>query len=450
MTLGFALAARFSLEGSLGELVARFFSSLFDGRFDSLDCAVWGAVILGLTCGMLGSFIVLRKQSLLGDAIGHAVLPGVCLGFLAAGGRSVPLLLLGAMLSGILAAVLIAVLERTTRLKSAECMGLIFTAFYGIGIVLLKWVQQESLPGSSGLDKLILGGQIAAISRADVIAMAIVMVISILAVVVFWRWLALSSFDEEFAACIGLRVQWIHYLLTTLLTVAIVISIQAVGVVLVSAMLITPAATAYLMTDRLYRMVVLGAVFGVIAGLAGAFFSFLDNDAPSGAFMVLAASLLFGVMFLLSPRHGLLPRVYRLWERRRRTAAENLLRTLYLMFEQRPSPDRRFGVHDVAGVRMESPALVRRHARIAARRGWVDPGSPDPIILTDAGLEEARRIVRNHRLWELFLTQEAKLAADHVHADAEYIEHILPRDVLRQLEQMLDQPTADPHGKPIP
>ena len=444
------LAARFSLEGSTLELIRRFLGGLVDGRFDSLDCAVWGAAVLGVTCGMLGSFIVLRRQSLLGDAIGHSVLPGVCLGFLAAGQRSIPMLVIGAMVAGLLATLLIALIQRTTKLKSGESMGLVFTGFYGLGIVLLKKVQDQAIPGASGLDKLILGGQIAALSTADLVAMVIVAVIAIGAVVVFWRPLAASSFDEEFAVGVGIPARGVHYLLMVLLTVAIVISIQAVGVALVSAMLVTPAATAYLLTDRLHRMVVLGAIFGAVAGLVGAFFSFLDNDAPSGAFMVLAASLIFGAAFLVAPRYGVLPRVMRRWEQRRRTQAENLMRTLFVIMERRGTDDRRFGVHDVAAQRQESPATVKQLARLATRRGWLDRHSRDPIILTDLGLEEARRIVRNHRLWELFLTQEAKLAADHVHADAEYIEHVLPQAVLRRLEQMLDQPVQDPHGRPIP
>jgi manganese/zinc/iron transport system permease protein len=173
--------------------------------------------------------------------------------------------------------------------------------------------------------------------------------------------------------------------------------------------------------------------------------------------MVLAAGLLFGMAFLLSPRHGLIPRVRRVWDRRRRTQAENLIRALYLMMEKRAGgarvaddADRRFGVGVVAANRQVPPAAVHRSRKLAAARGWLRADSADPMILTDDGLAEARRVVRNHRLWELFLTQEAKLGTDHVHADAEEIEHVLPRDVLARLEQMLEYPTADPHGKPIP
>ncbi|MGH7214150.1 MAG: metal ABC transporter permease [Tepidisphaeraceae bacterium] len=445
----YPIAARFSTDLSWTEQVGRFTSALFDGRIDGNDLVVYAAILLGVTCGLLGCFIVLRRQSLLGDAIGHAVLPGVCLGFFFAGARSTPALLLGALVAGLLAAAMISVLQRTTNLKAGECMGVVFTGFYGLGIVLLKFLQHREYAGQAGLDKFLFG-QIVGINGTDVLYMLVICGSTIAAIIVFWRRLAVSSFDESFAFSIGLPVRAIHYFLTGLLTVAIVISIQAVGVVLVAAMLVTPAATAYLLTDRLHRMAMLSAIFGATAGVMGAFFSLLGSDMPTGAFMVLGASTLFALAFFLSPRHGLLPRVIRLWQRKRKTQAENLLRTLYLMMETRGTDDRRFGVHDVAAKRQESAGHVRKLWRMAAGRGWVDPHSRDPIIMTEVGLDEARRVVRNHRLWELFLTQEAHLASDHVHADAEYIEHVLPRDVLRRLEEMLDQTRVDPHGKPIP
>ena len=466
------LAAQFESADARLQQVARFFGELFDGVVGTTDLVVWGAILLGVTCGVLGCFIVLRRQSLLGDAIGHSVLPGVCLGFLVAGGRSTPALLFGALLFGLLAAMLIGLLRRTTQLKTGECTGVVFTGFYGLGIVLLKFIQnprnadhflvrwgliRDFNSGQAGLDKFLFG-QIVGISPSDVLFMAVIAAVSIAVVAVFWRKLAAWSFDEEFAFSLGFPVKVIDYLVTTLMTVAIVISIQAVGVVLVAAMLVTPAATAYLLTDRLHRMVLMSGGFGATAGVMGAFLSLLGKDLPTGSLMVLSASLLFLLAFLMSPRHGLFPRLARLWERRRRTQAENLLRTLYIITEKRHggavSPgdpiDRRFGVDDVAARRQETPAHVRKLGRLAGGYGWVERHSPDPMLLTDEGLAEARRVVRNHRLWELFLTQEARLASDHVHADAERIEHVLPRDVLRRLEQMLDNPVADPHGRPIP
>jgi ABC-type Mn2+/Zn2+ transport system permease subunit/Mn-dependent DtxR family transcriptional regulator len=446
------LAARFSaLEGSWEQLRGTV-SRLFDSRIEGVDCVVWAAVLLGVVCGVLGCFIVLRRQSLLGDAIGHSVLPGVCLGFILGGGRSTPALLAGALVAGLLATWMIAVLQRTTRLKSGECMVVVFTGFYGLGIMLLVRAGRAQ-GGSAGLERFLFG-QIAGISLADVGYIAGVTVLTLGAVVVLWRKLAAWCFDEGFAHGVGTPTRTIELVMTVLLTLAIVISIQAVGVVLVAALLVTPAATAYLLTDRLHRMVLLAALFGAGAGLVGVFTSLglssATRDMPTGATIVLTAGVVFGLAFLFSPRHGVLPRLARLWERRRRTGAENLLKTLYAIMENRVTDDRRFGVSDVASARQESAAHVRTLAKVARRRGWLERAGDDPLVLTDDGLTEARHVVRNHRLWELFLTQEAKLAADHVHADAEYIEHVLPRDVIARLEQMLDHPRADPHGRVIP
>ncbi|HEX8914421.1 MAG TPA: iron chelate uptake ABC transporter family permease subunit [Humisphaera sp.] len=453
------LAAGFGSGGAWYEHVGEALRQLFNGSFsDPADHVVAAAILLGVTCGILGCFLVLRRQSLLGDAVGHAVLPGVFVGFLIAGYRNTPAMMAGALAAGLLAAGLIDLLRRTTRLKAGECMGVVFTGFYGLGILLLKYIQNRGnqFPDQAGLDKFLFG-QIVGTSTEDVTYMTIVAVATVACVLLAWRSLAVWAFDEGFARSLGMPVKLIEVMVTGLTTVAIVISIQAVGVVLVAAMLVTPAATAYLLTDRLHRMVLMAALFGAAAGVVGAFASLVREKLPTGSLMVLAAAALFGMTFLLAPRHGVLPRARRVWERRRRTQAENLLRALYLIMEKRypggrvpASPDRRFGVRDVAADRQISPAVVRKYWKLAAARGWLDPASPDPLVMTDAGLAEAKRVVRNHRLWELFLTQEANLASDHVHADAEEIEHVLPADVLRRLEQMLDHPTADPHGKPIP
>lgn len=448
------IAAGFSVEIDSTDAIARFIRSIFDSRIDSADCVLWGAILLGIACGVLGSFVVLRRQSLLGDAIGHAVLPGVVCGFLAAGAKSMPALILGAMIAGLLAALLIALLQRTTVLKSSECMGVVFTGFYAIGILMVKRLQNMQLSGQSGLERFLFG-QIVGISFQDVMVMAGITAAAIACVIIFWRTLAVSSFDKDFATSTGTPAIRMEILFTTLLTVAIVIGVQIVGVVLVAAMLVTPAATAYLLTDRLHRMVILSGIFGAAAGVIGILlsvgFAGPGRDMPTGATIVLAAGVIFGLVMLVAPAHGVLPRALRLIQKRRKTAAENLLRTIYLMIERRGNAnDLRFGVDDLAALRHESPAFIKRMARHAARRGWIDSASIDPVILTAEGLNESRRVVRNHRLWELFLTQQANLAADHVHADAEYIEHVLPKDVVERLEKMLDQPAADPHGRLIP
>jgi manganese/zinc/iron transport system permease protein len=439
----------FSLDQSRWEMVRRFLKGVVDGRIDSADCVFWGAILVGLICGLLGSFVVLRKQSLMGDAIGHAVLPGVCAGFLLAGGRSGGALLAGGILAGVAASWLIAMIKEGSRLKSPEAIGVVFTGFYGLGIILLRDIQNRAIPGSAGLDKFLFG-QIVGISVNDVLLLLVVAVVTVASLVVFWRKLKLSSFDPQFASSVGTSVRAVELLLTGLLTVAIVVSIQAVGVVLVAAMLVTPASTAYLLTDRLGRMAIFSAIIGAAAGVLGAILSLLGERLPTGALMVLSASALFGAAVLFSPWHGIVPRLVRLKRNRNRTSAENLLRTLYLILERRTGGDFRFGVHEVASARQETPSDIRRMAKEALKRGWLEPGRRDALVLTEQGLAEARRIVRNHRLWELYLTHEASLGADHVHAAAERIEHVLPADIVQRLESLLQNPTSDPHGRTIP
>lgn len=445
------LAARFTSDRQFAQQAWLFLRGLVDGRLDSLDCVVYGGILLGIVCGVLGAFVVLRRQSLLGDAIGHAVLPGVCVGFLIAQSRSMPMLLSGAVVFGLLAAMLISLLQRTTKLKSPECMGVVFSGFYGLGIVLLKIISRGSTAGKSGLEKF-LWGQIVGLTPDDLILIGIIVALSIILIRIYWRPLALSSFDPSYAASQGIAVQRIHYLLSAMLTVAIVISIQAVGVILVSAMLIIPAATAYLLTDRLKRMVILSGALGALAGLMGAFFSYTLKGAPTGSLMVLAATVPFMLTICFAPRHGVLPRLLRVIRHRKLTHGQNLLRSIYMILERRNNgfEDRRIGVDDIAAIRQETPQFIAKLVRIAAKQNWVRSDSPDPVILTDAGLDEAKRLTRNHRLWELFLTHEAKLSSQAVHTDAEQIEHVLAPDVLQRLEAMLDHPQTDPHGSIIP
>jgi manganese/zinc/iron transport system permease protein len=446
------LADGFESGLTLAQQLSRFARELFDARIGTTDLVVWCAVILGVNCGMLGSFTVLRRQSLLGDAIGHAVLPGVVVGFLASSSRATPALLIGAMTAGLIAAGMISALGRTTILKSGECMGVVFTGMYALGIVLMKEAQRSGTPGSSGLERFLFG-QIVGVSAADVATMAGVLVLTVGVLVMFWRAISATSFDPEFAQSVGIPARWIELLMTALVTGAIVISIQAVGVVLVAAMLVTPSATAYLLTDRLARMVILASGIGALGGVLGAFFSLFGENLPTGAFMVLAVSVLFGLALLVGPDHGVIPRLVRIWRQRDRTRAENLIRTLYLLSESQRDSVRttnHFTIDSIAAYRKEPVSLVARLLKAARRRNWVSVDREQRISLTDDGLAAAGRVVRSHRLWELFLTQEANLAPDHVHADAEYIEHMLPPETIEKLERMLDHPVSDPHGKPIP
>jgi manganese/zinc/iron transport system permease protein len=234
-----------------------------------------------------------------------------------------------------------------------------------------------------------------------------------------------------------------------LLAFSVVISLQAVGVVLVSAMLITPAAAAYMLTDRLHRMLLLAALFGVFAGVCGAFFSFLRPNLPTGPFMVLGASSVFVAAFLFGPKHGVVVRWWMHRSRASRTRRENTLKSVFHVLESRSFHGEGVTLHELAERRRETIEDARAQAERLRAHGLATLNE-DTMYLTPEGMQRAMAIVRNHRLWELYLTNAAQIAVDHVHDDAEKIEHVLGEDVVRELERRLDFARKDPHGRVIP
>ncbi|HLJ10771.1 MAG TPA: metal ABC transporter permease, partial [Planctomycetaceae bacterium] len=258
-------------------------------RDPAVATATAGILLLAISSATLGCFIVLRRLSLLGDSLGHAVLPGVCLGFLVTWTKDPWWILSGALISALLASWLIGFINRRSRLKSDVAMGLVLSGFFGAGTVLLTRIQQLPAGNQTGLNQFLFG-QASAISAQDLWFMGVLSLAIVALVAATFKELVLTSFDEGFAVAIGLPVKRLHYLLMGLTALAVVISIQAVGLVLVSAMLITPAAAALLCTDRMRYMILLAVGFAVVAGVSGLSLSFMDRTLTTGPFVVLALS----------------------------------------------------------------------------------------------------------------------------------------------------------------
>lgn len=262
------------------------------GQYEFLQKALFTSVVVGIICGVIGSFIILRGMSLMGDAISHAVLPGVALSY--AFGIN---FFLGAVATGVLTAIGIGYVSQNSRIKNDTAIGILFTSAFALGIIMITM-----LKSSTDLYH-ILFGNVLAVRPSDMWVTVGIGLIVIVTVYAFFKELLLTSFDPTIAAAYGLRNNLIHYLLMTLLTMVTVASLQTVGIVLVVAMLITPAATAYLLTDRLSVMIFLAAGFGVISAIVGLYFSFTYNLA-SGATIVMVATALFLLAFLFSRKHG--------------------------------------------------------------------------------------------------------------------------------------------------
>lgn len=280
---------------------------MFDFGDYTLRVVAAGSAVLGITSGVLGSFAVLRKQSLLGDAISHAALPGVALAYLLTGSKSPIVLVLGAALAGWVGTLAVRSIVKRSRIKQDTALGLVMSVFFGVGLVLLTYIQRLPDASKAGLNTFLFG-QAAAMLGRDVATMFVLGSVAVLAVVVFWKEFKLLSFDPAFAESMGFPVQLLEVLLTTLLVVAIAIGLQAVGVVLMSALVVAPAAAARQWTDRLGVMVVLAAAFGAASGVTGAVVSSNVEHLPTGPTIVLVASVIVALSFAFAPGRGLVAR----------------------------------------------------------------------------------------------------------------------------------------------
>lgn len=430
--LPFSPSLAAAVDSGLWTQIVRFWSF----QDASVRTATAGVLLLAISSGTLGCFIVLRRMSLLGDSLGHAVLPGVCLGFLVTWTKDPRWILTGALASALLASWLIGFVRRHSRLKPDVIMGLVLSGFFGVGTVLLTRIQNIPAGNQSGLN-VFLFGQASAISEQDLLFMGTLSLVIVGCVVATFKELVLTSFDEGFAVAIGLPVRGLHYLLMGLTALAVVISIQAVGVVLVSAMLITPAAAALLCTDRMRYMVLLAVGFAVVAGVFGLNVSFLGDRLPTGPFIVLALAVFFVAAYLFSPRYGVAVRGLRRWRQVQKTQRENGLKSVFLAIGPDPL-SRNVSIARLAESRQEGTAQSLRVVRGLIRHGWAQLDG-ETVSLTERGQIRARELERNYRLWEHFLTNEVNLPIDHTQRDAENIEHILGPELVRELEAKYDE-----------
>ena len=275
-----------------------------------------GIAILGAVTGMLGSFAVLRKQSLLGDAISHAALPGIAIAFLITGAKDSNTLLLGALVSGLIGTFWIRGIITKTHLKSDTALGLILSLFFGFGMLLLTFIQKQPNANQAGLDKYLFG-QAATLVESDVWMMAIVTGICLLVLLLFWKEFKILLFDADFTKTLGFNTKFIDILITSFIVLAIVLGLQTVGVVLMSAMLLAPAAAARQWTNSLAKMVFLAALFGAFAGVFGTAISASQNNLSTGPVIVLVASVFVVFSFIFSPSRGLLFKQIRFIKNRR-------------------------------------------------------------------------------------------------------------------------------------
>jgi ABC-type Mn2+/Zn2+ transport system permease subunit len=425
------------------------------------EAALW-TILVGMTssaaCGILGCYLVLRRMSLLGDAISHAILPGIAVAFLFAG-RQPWAMFLGALVMGLLTSLLTQSLSSLGKVPEDASMGVVFTSLFAIGVILITNVASrvDLDPGCVlyGLIEFVpldtipapwLGMEIPRVLPALAIALAVTLLVTALC----WKELKIVSFDPELATAMGISALGFHYLLMALVSAVTVASFEAVGSILVIAMLIVPAAAAHLITDRLNWMMAWSVTIGIVSSAAGYYADrwFQTGVAPM---MAVAAGALFLLAVLFSPRYGVISKALRQLELALRIAGEDLLALLYRQQEKRPAVGQapRIGWASAARAAggglaawLTVPRLWRRgDLRFAQGGNWQ---------LTEQGRQQAQSLVRSHRLWEAYLDEHFALPRDHLHEPAERIEHFIGAGLQAQLAEELRDSQTDPHGKEIP
>jgi len=372
---------------------------LHDLIFDyTLRTVALGSATLGIVSGALGSFAVLRRQSLVGDAISHAALPGIALAFLLTSSKAPLVLLIGAAIAGWLATLIVMAIVRATRVKFDSALGLVLSVFFGIGMMLLTYIQRRPDAAQAGLDKYLFG-QAATLVVKDVVTMSIVGAIALLVLLILWKEIKLLSFDPDFGATIGYPMRLLDVLLTTLIVIAIVVGLQTVGVVLMSAMLVAPAAAARQWTDKLSIMVGLAALFGALAGVVGATLSGTTEHLPTGPTIIVVMSGIVGVSLLFAPNRGLLSRRIAEHRTRRLLLGDALLADLAELEEQHAGAAHG---HSVAVLKAMNPGHAALEQTLAQlkERGLVRQLDDGGWVLTEAGHEEAVRSGRHAPAFE--------------------------------------------------
>jgi manganese/zinc/iron transport system permease protein len=415
---------------------------------------VIGTTLLGLAAGLIGTFLILRKRALLSDAISHATLPGIALAFILmtlmrGDGKNLLGLIAGAAVFSVLGTATVLFIQKYTRLKDDAALGIVLSVYFGLGIALMGLATRMASGNAAGLSSYIYG-KTASMLFFDALLIALTALAAVSVCVLFFKEFTLVCFDAEYGASQGLPVHRLDFLMMTLVVVVTVIGLQAVGIILVVALLIIPAAAARFWTFSLHRMLGLAGMFGALSGMIGSGISALMANLPAGAVIVLTASVIFTFSMIFGSARGLLKMFLERLKLRRRILQENLLRDLYEWFESTAgavgADSLGPGLRDLASRRSWTPRQLDRALRRLMKENHLFVDGDNRLKLTTEGMQSAREVVRKHRLWEAYLISHADVAAGMVDLSADRIEHVLDEDIIGKLESLF--PDTSPRELP--
>lgn len=402
--------------------------------------ALGAAIMAGTACALLGCFMVLRNMALIGDALSHAILPGVVVGFMIAG-HSLLAFFVGSVMAGLFAAVLIAWLQNRGGARNDAAIGIVFSAMFALGVIGISTLTRRE---GVHLDmKDFLFGNVLGIGQDDLVLSALVLVFDVFCIGVFLPYFFASAFQADVAQTMGIPTRILHYFTVWMLSLTVVASLQSVGVILVVSMLIVPASTALIMSHKLQKVLLWAMGLGAFSSASGLMASVYWDTAPGPA-ITLTATFLYLIVLVGHPQRGLWPqkmrKALRIWQH----WAEDFIKALH----RNPDYNNK-QIQDELGW---SPKILYLSLLYCRNKGWIltDSKNKSQSALTPTGLQKALNMVRAHRLWESYLAQKQGFEPHQLHWLAEKDEHVLPQEFLDQIDQRLGFPDLDPHGSPIP
>jgi ABC-type Mn2+/Zn2+ transport system permease subunit/Mn-dependent DtxR family transcriptional regulator len=400
--------------------------------------ALIAAIMIGIMCGVLGAFIVLRNMSLIGDALSHSILPGIFFAFIIVGYSTLGFFI-GSVIAGIITTVLITWIQLKVKTKNDAAIGIVFTFMFAIGVIGISWLSNEQ---GAHLDlKDFLFGNVLGVSNEDLFLTGFICLYTIISIIVFYRYLFISTFQPIVAETMGISVKTIHYFLMILLSLVVVSALKTVGVILVVSMLITPSASALLLSNKLKHVLIISAILGMISSVLGLIVAILFDTTPGPA-IVVVATFFYLLAAAFSPSRGLVFQYFRKKKQSEKVNTDHILK--FLFKETAP-----LSINLIAKeLGLKSNYISNLIKKLEAKGLMKNNGGT--VALSENGIKQSEQLVRAHRLWESYQVEKMGLNADQIHEEAEIFEHTLSQDLLDKVDHKLGYPDVDPHGSPIP
>ena len=413
----------------------------------NINNVLLGTILLGFTCGITGVLVVLNKKALIVDAISHSILPGICIGFMLSGVKDPLYLITGGIISGAISVLLVDWITTKSRIKKDASIAIVLSFMFSIGLILLTKIQESGNSNQSGLSDFLFG-KAATIVEDDLYVFGLLNLLVLIIIPLFYQHFKIALFDPKFAHTIGLKNKHIQILISILIILSTAIGIQTVGIVLISALIITPASSAFFWTNNFKKSMLLSGFFAIIGSLTGVFISYLSPLMPTGPWIIVVLSSI-AIFSALFSQKGIITKRLKGRNNRKKMISDNVLKYLYRIGEDDNTATKGRSFNEIKNFRTIDRKELMEGLSILTNKKWVIKAG-NLWMLSEQGVKEAKRIIRIHRLWELYMQKFMQIQSDHVHESAETIEHIITPELEKELLKNLGKPVVDPHQQNIP